>query len=110
MFTRTLQDRYGVVWLVWQALPGQQPGTRGGKGTPVPEEKAEGCLTFESESEKRRVRPIPPRWMEYSDDELRAMCRMAVPVLAGQAERRPVTKPVTSTPTSIPSAPRPEER
>lgn len=84
MSTRTLQDRYGVVWLVWQVLPGQQPRTHGGGGTPVSEEAAEGYLTFECECEKRRVRPIPPRWMEYSDDELRAMCRMASPVRAGE--------------------------
>jgi hypothetical protein len=83
MSTRTLQDRYGVVWLVWQVLPGQQPGTRGYTDASVTEETAEGCLTFESECEKRRIRPIPPRWTEYSDDELRAMCRMASPVRGG---------------------------
>lgn len=84
MSTRTLQDRYGAVWLVRQVLPDQQPGTRGRSGTTVSEEAAEGCLTFECECEKRRVRPIPPCWMEYSDDELRAMCRMASPVRAGE--------------------------
>jgi hypothetical protein len=60
--------------------------------TPAREEVAEGCLTFECESEKRRVQPIPPLWMEYSDDELRAMCRMASPVRAGRAERRLVAE------------------
>lgn len=84
MSTRTLQDRYGVVWLVCQVLPGQQPGARRGSGTPVPEKTAEGCLTFQSESGKRRFRPIPPRWTEYSDDELRALCRMASPIPAGE--------------------------
>lgn len=38
---------------------------------------AEGWLTFESEGEKRRVYPVSPRWTEYSDDELAALCRMA---------------------------------
>lgn len=85
MSARTLQDRYGVAWRIWEALPGPSPRPRGGTGTPS-EEVAEGCLTFECESEKRHVRPIPPRWMEYSDDELRAMCRMASPVRAGRAE------------------------
>jgi hypothetical protein len=98
MSTRRLQDRYGVVWLVWQVLP----GTRGRTGTPVPEDGAEGCLTFECDSEKRRVRPIPPRWMEYSDDELRAMCRMAAPVRGGRTERRRVAKVANAHPRAHP--------
>ena len=84
MPARTLQDRYGVAWRVWQVPPVRRPGTRAGAGAPRPDEVAGGCLTFESVSEQRRVHPIPPRWMEYSDDELRALCRMASPVPAAR--------------------------
>lgn len=73
--------------MVWQVLS----GTRGRTGTPVPEAGAEGRLTFECESGMRRVRPIPPRWMDYSDDELRAMRRMAAPVRGARTERHLVT-------------------
>ena len=82
MPTRTFHDRRGDSWLVWQVLPGDQLEAHGGAGALVPAEMAKGWLTFESGSgsEKRRVYPIPPRWMEYSDDELGALCRMAPPL------------------------------
>lgn len=39
-----------------------------------------GWLVCESATEKRRVRPIPPRWEFRSDAELERLCRSAPPV------------------------------
>lgn len=77
MTTRTFHDRRGDSWRVRQVLPGDEMEAHGGAAALVPAEMAEGWLTFEGESEKRRVYPIPPRWIEYSDDELGALCRTA---------------------------------
>jgi hypothetical protein len=39
-----------------------------------------GWLVCESPTEKRRVRPIPPRWEARSDAELERLCRSATAV------------------------------
>jgi hypothetical protein len=36
-----------------------------------------GWLTFESLDEKRRLIPIPPRWEDLTQAELRALCDKA---------------------------------
>jgi hypothetical protein len=36
-----------------------------------------GWLVFESPAEKRRVKPIPPKWDTRSDAELERLCRAA---------------------------------
>ena len=36
-----------------------------------------GWLTFESLSEKRRLTPIPSRWEDLSQGELRSLCEKA---------------------------------
>ena len=36
-----------------------------------------GWLTFESLAEKRRLNPIPSRWEELSESELRELCGKA---------------------------------
>jgi hypothetical protein len=47
----------------------------------VPADFQNGWLCFESESgEKRRLAPIPPRWEQRPDSELRVMLAGAVPV------------------------------
>lgn len=86
MATRTFRDGDGVGWLVWQVLPGQQLDLRDGAGTLLPDDMADGWLTFESASEKRRVYPIPPHWADYSDEQLGALCRAAPAV---PADRQP---------------------
>jgi hypothetical protein len=77
MSSKTFRDRDGTTWMVWPVLPGEELEAHGGAGALVPADMAEGWLTFESGSEKRRVYPIPLRWTEYSDDELGALCRTA---------------------------------
>lgn len=82
MSSRTFRDRDGISWTVWQVLPGEEVEAHGGAGALFPARMAEGWLTFESEDEKRRVYPVPPRWTEYPDDELAALCRTAPPLWA----------------------------
>ena len=53
-----ITDPRGRVWRVWDTHP--QPHRAGG----VAEAYASGWLTFESDSEKRRLMPVPPRWYE----------------------------------------------
>lgn len=89
MSTRTIHDRHGDSWRVRQVLPGQQLDTHGGAGALLPDEMAGGCLAFESASGRRLFHPIPPRWMEYSDDELGALCRLASPVRPGRESTVP---------------------
>lgn len=78
MSTRTFHDRYGDPWRVRQEPGARQTVARGGGGTP-PDEMANGCLAFDGAAGRRLFHPIPPCWMEYSDDELRALCRLALP-------------------------------
>jgi hypothetical protein len=77
MATRTFQDRDGTGWLVWEVFPGEQLDAPVRGGTLLPPDLADGWLAFESEGEKRRLYPIPPRWLEYPDDSLEALCRAA---------------------------------
>jgi len=51
-----ITDPQGRVWRVWDTHP--QPHRAGG----VAEGYASGWLTFESDSEKRRLMPVPPQW------------------------------------------------
>lgn len=80
MAARTFRDAEGVEWQAWQVLPGQQLETPTGTARLLPEGMAEGWITFESPSEKRRLYPIPAGWTELSTDQLAALCRSAHPV------------------------------
>lgn len=51
-----ITDPQGRVWRVWDTHP--QPHRAGG----VADGYASGWLTFESESEKRRLMPVPAQW------------------------------------------------
>lgn len=82
MRSRTFRDRDGTSWMVWQVLPGEELDAHGGAGALLPAGMADGWLTFENGPEKRRVYPIPPRWMEFSDHELAELCRTAPPLWA----------------------------
>jgi hypothetical protein len=41
---------------------------------------AAGWLVFESQSEKRRLAPVPEGWEATADAELAGFCRQALPV------------------------------
>jgi hypothetical protein len=86
MSARTFHDRYGDPWRVRQ-LPGAgQPAARGAAA--APNEVADGWLAFEGAAGRRLFHPVPPQWMDYSDDELRALCRLARPAHAPREPAR----------------------
>lgn len=78
MSARTFHDRYGDPWRVRQVPVAGQPAARAGAAA-APDETADGWLAFEGAAGRRLFHPVPPHWMEYSDDELRALCRLARP-------------------------------
>ena len=104
MSYRTFVDRDGAYWQVWDSLPTKvERRTSSGdrrrqrifpwrgderrtgldrriqtqRRITLSEGYGGGWLTFESLSEKRRLIPIPPRWDELSQGELRALCDKA---------------------------------
>jgi hypothetical protein len=62
MAIREFKDRSGVLWRVWE--------TRPRAGASVRPRYAQGWLGFETESERRRLAPIPEVWESATDDEL----------------------------------------
>ncbi|HEX8392452.1 MAG TPA: hypothetical protein VF665_08865 [Longimicrobium sp.] len=89
---RQFRDAAGADWTVWEVVPvdarllerrGIAPTDQYGG----PDRRGEGSralkggwLAFESGSDKRRLAPVPPGWMECPDDELRDMLGRAAPV------------------------------
>jgi hypothetical protein len=65
-------DSHGVAWRVWETLPGIGVVSVDGRLTG-------GWLTFDSQSERRRLVPIPRGWENAGAAALEAMC--------GDAER-----------------------
>jgi hypothetical protein len=63
MAFRALVDPAETVWRVWATLPVA--------GRTLLKGFEHGWLTFESGSERRHLAPIPDRWEEASDTELR---------------------------------------
>jgi hypothetical protein len=101
---RTFVDRVGSYWQVWDSQPSRAErrlkGSDRRNHKPFPwkgnerrtgtdrrmtsqrritlnEGYGAGWLTFESLDEKRRLVPIPPRWEDFSQVELRALCDKA---------------------------------
>ncbi|HEU4454808.1 MAG TPA: hypothetical protein VFR81_17190 [Longimicrobium sp.] len=98
MALRTFTDSQGTRWDVWNVtsyvLRGQErradgddaapeyEGTerRGGTRDSLVANPAAGWLCFQSESEKRRLTPVPAAWVSASDAELEALLAGSVPV------------------------------
>ena len=103
MSYRTFVDRDGSYWQVWDSQP-TRVERRGGdrrraaafqlwrgperrmsgdrritsqRRITLSEGYGSGWLTFESLSEKRRLIPIPARWEDLSQGELRVLCEKA---------------------------------
>lgn len=86
MSVRAITDGAGVVWQVWEVIPGsprtdgpptgQLPNVWGGASWPttmVPEAAPhleEGWLVFMTESNRRRLAPIPRGWADLDDARL----------------------------------------
>lgn len=81
MASREFTDRSGVVWRVWDVRPSSlHPVTR---GEDFMGDFADGWLTFESPSERRRLpAPYPAAWTSFDLSKLEALCRAAKPVSA----------------------------
>lgn len=75
MSLREYRDPEGVLWRVWPVNPTEMTGP-----AVVPEDLRTGWLCFESEAEKRRLRPVPPSWEGRTDHELDILRRAADPV------------------------------
>ena len=63
MALRNFTDRTGTQWRVWDIVPGKE----------VRQSLAGGWLTFESDTAKRRLAPIPLYWVHADDAELERM-------------------------------------
>jgi hypothetical protein len=92
---REFKDPNGVHWRVWAVIPQtaerrrQPPSSedppvieRRVRNEPrmvLPADRGGGWLTFESETEKRRLSPIPPEWEVVDDARLAMLCQLATP-------------------------------
>jgi hypothetical protein len=75
---RTITDASGVLWTVFEV---KKQGGGSDRWTYLPEQFGNGWLCFESDVSKRRLTPVPPRWPEYSDEELARLLNAAQPVV-----------------------------
>jgi hypothetical protein len=69
MAQREFTDSRGTHWLVWSTTPMT--------GSVLASEMRQGWLTFDSDSERRRLAPIPRDWENAADDRLELYCRAA---------------------------------
>lgn len=72
MAQREFTDSKGVDWLVWSTTPSS--------GSVLASDMQKGWLTFESDSERRRLVPIPRDWEEAAPERMELYLRAAVPV------------------------------
>jgi hypothetical protein len=69
MGQREFTDSRGRHWLVWSTTPMT--------GSVLASEMRQGWLTFDSDSERRRLVPIPRDWENAANDRLELYCRAA---------------------------------
>lgn len=81
---RTFTTADGAEWQVWRVRPSDfdAPGK-----TVLPDTLKGGWLCFERGGEKRRLCPVPDGWDTSTEDELRAFCTAAEPVVRGEPAR-----------------------
>ena len=70
---RVFDDYRGIRWQVFAVFPSE--ATQGKAALPAT--FREGWLAFKSETELRRVAPVPAKWIELSIEELRELCHKA---------------------------------
>lgn len=80
MSVRSFESPDGIAWSVWEVIPGQVSEFRSNFGSHLPRQMAEGWLCFDCGSEKRRLYPLPPNWVNRTETELWFLCRGAEPV------------------------------
>ena len=91
---REFSDPQGTRWQAWEVIPStaerrasgeRRFGVRDSRDrrtqrqfrVELDEGMAQGWLVFESDTEKRRLYPIPEHWDSRTDDELTALCASA---------------------------------
>jgi hypothetical protein len=99
MAERSFISPEGVAWQAWDVVPDRHPEWPAHARRHLPQEMASGWICFESDSEKRRMRPIPAGWELWTDEELRWHCLQAAPVIrpsaAGAEKMEPGTAELT---------------
>lgn len=102
MALREFKDSQGTAWTAWDVppprlyepirsgsdrrvrrepvfAPERREGSERRRRSPMAELER-GWVCFQSEAEKRRLAPPPDGWDDYSEDELRDLCRRGVPL------------------------------
>jgi hypothetical protein len=95
MAHRTVVDADGLSWEIWEVQPlldekravehAIPPATTGERRIlrsvrlRLPGEMKGGWLALKSESERRRIAPIPEGWLTMNDDELRELVARGTP-------------------------------
>lgn len=82
---REFTDKSGVAWRVWDVYPtalnrrssGSMPVVGEARVSSATPEFAEGWLCFESETDKRRLVPIPNGWEFRDSGGLEELCELA---------------------------------
>jgi hypothetical protein len=104
MARRRIKDDLGIIWDVWDVDPDDALGPvvydrrssarrsaelAAASGTQwfLHAELENGWLCFQSGIDRRRFAPIPPGWVDLSDELLRAMLSAAAPVGASSGLR-----------------------
>jgi hypothetical protein len=87
---RIFADAAGVVWTIFEV---KKQGGPTEQWTYLPEQYGNGWLCFESSVSKRRLTPVPPRWIEYSDKELARLLDTAEPVVRPRLNAEEETRP-----------------
>lgn len=72
MSQREFIDSKGTHWLVWSTTPIS--------GSVLASDMQKGWLTFESETERRRLVPVPRDWEDAAAERMELYCRAAQPV------------------------------
>lgn len=79
MAHREITDSFGIRWQVFEVRPTllpPRPSATGG-GERIRPAFLDGWLAFRSDTERRRVVPIPDRWDDLADEELVSLCARA---------------------------------
>jgi hypothetical protein len=81
MAYREFVDRDGRTWEVWEVHPSNPESAREPSRVPaVAPSLRNGWLAFRSESERRRIVPVPTSWERLSEDDLRLLLKQAAVV------------------------------
>jgi hypothetical protein len=93
---RRFDDEQGRSWEVWEVHPAlverrlnadrrmtaradEDRREAGDVRFPIPRELEGGWLTFQCETERRRLSPIPAQWLALSDEDLTLLAKNARP-------------------------------